>query len=115
MNILLITFDFFPKKGGVAHTLMCLWKYFQSEDHNLFIIDPYTKDKNIYDILDKTPPKFKDLANFFKTENIKLILKTFLTIIRDGNIKFLHKINLILYFLTKPKFLINTIKNVKNM
>ncbi len=115
MNVLLITFDFFPKKGGVAHTLMSLWKHFQGKENKLFIINPYTKDKNIYDILDNSNVRYKDLLIFLRKEYIKLCYHSFSKILKDKNIKLSHRINLILYLFTKPGLLIKIMENVKNI
>ena len=48
MEILLITDDFYPNLGGVAHTLMNLYKYIEEKGHTLYILNPYYKSRNIF-------------------------------------------------------------------
>ena len=58
MNILIITNSFYPKFGGITHTLMNLNKFIKRSKHDLVIVNPYCSGKNIYGILKLTQSKF---------------------------------------------------------
>ncbi|MFW9827317.1 MAG: glycosyltransferase family 4 protein [Candidatus Thorarchaeota archaeon] len=116
MNILLITDDFYPNQGGIAHTLRCMCKSFKETKHKLFIINPFYKGKDIYNIL-----KFKNysLSEAFKfilnKTSIYYLIYSILAIIRDKKIKLSERVNLVLYLFTKPKLLLNSIYNVRKI
>ncbi|MFX1570565.1 MAG: glycosyltransferase family 4 protein [Promethearchaeota archaeon] len=116
MNILVITDDFYPSKAGIAHTINTLCKYFQGREHKLYIVNPFYKAKNIYDILEHRKHSVLDFIKLFKNKRkIFTLLYSFLKIYRFKKIKLFYRINLILYLLSKPKLLSQTITNVYNL
>lgn len=116
MNILLISDDFYPKKGGIAHTLRCLCKSIRETNHNLFIINPFHKGKDIYDILKFRNYNFLEFFKFILNKtNVYYLIFSILTIIRDKKVKLSERVNLILYLFTKPKLLLNSVYNVRKI
>ncbi len=116
MNILLISDDFYPKQGGIAHTLRCLCKSFKETKHNLYIINPFYRSINIYNVLKFKKLKFLEIFKFFfKYINIYVLIQSIRAVIIDKKIKLFDRINLILYLFTKPELLINTISNIKSI
>ena len=115
MNILLVTDDFYPRFGGISHTLRCLCLFIRKTPHNLYIFNPFYKGQNIFDTLDfKRDPSILEIFNFFRSwKNLnftyRLIKKTFSL----KKLKFSKRVNLILYLFLKPKLFYKIIKNLE--
>jgi glycosyltransferase involved in cell wall biosynthesis len=116
MNILLISDSFYPQKGGIAHTLRCLCKSIRETTHNLFIINPFYKEKDIYDILSFRCYSFSEFFKFMLNKtSLYYLIFSILTILRDKKIKLFERVNLILYLFTKPNLLLNSVNNVRKI
>lgn len=113
MKILLITDDFYPNIGGIANVLLNLFKQFEQRQEELYIINPYTKGKDLYDKLIKKNYRIRDLGNFFRRKDFYFYtLFSFLKILRDKKVPFSHRIKLILYLFSKPKIFQLIIENI---
>jgi len=53
MRVILITDDFYPKLGGIAHTLMNLYKKISKTEHELIIFNPFYRARNIYNLISR--------------------------------------------------------------
>ena len=103
MNILVITDDFYPNKAGIAHTITTLCKYFRKREHKLYIVNPYYKAKNVFNIFEQKTYKLIDFLRFFgNKKNLYTLLLSITKIFQDKKIKLFYRINLILYLFTKP-------------
>ncbi|MFX0072314.1 MAG: glycosyltransferase family 4 protein [Candidatus Hermodarchaeota archaeon] len=114
MNILLITDDFYPNSGGVAHTMMNLYNFSRLKRQTIFIFNPNINDKDIYKNLkflkDYT---IKHLINSILRRNfLQFALLSAWKIIKDRKIPFSQKMRIILHFLIKPRKLIWVIENI---
>ncbi len=113
MNIVVITDDFPPKKGGIAHTLWNLYIFFESKNIDLYILNPFQENKNIFRRINNTQFKTKDLASFLlKRRFYYLFLSFCLHVSRDRRTSFTDKLHVILYFILKPKILMSLIVNM---
>ncbi len=113
----MITDDFYPKLGGIAHTLMNLYKKISKTEHELIIFNPYYREKNIYKLI--TPRRkitYRDIISAFKkkwfyTINFRIFWKT----LTYKTVPIATRIKLILYLLTKPKIFINCLENITRL
>ena len=114
MEILLITDDFYPNLGGVAHTLMNLYKFIEEKGHTLYVFNPYHKGRNIFrTITFLRNYTIRDLINSVRIKKLHhYVLYSFWKIIQDKNIRFSHRLRIILHFLIKPRVLLWVIENV---
>ena len=80
MNIFLITDNFYPNKGGIAHTLKCFCKKFREKEHKLYIVNPYFKSINIFNVLRFKNYKTVDILKYFRNKD-KLFIFLFLMLI----------------------------------
>lgn len=113
MNILLVTYDFYPNTGGVAYSLLNICKNLRVKGHNLYVFNRFYKNKNIFKIVSKVKPNLKALfSSFIKKEFYLFTFKSFWALIRDKQTLFSHRINMILYLLLNPRKLIWTIDNL---
>lgn len=116
MNILVITDDFYPSKAGIAHTITTLCKYFRSREHKLYIVNPYYKAKDVFNIFEQKNHNLIDFLRLFKNKKrVFTLLYSFLKIYQDKKINLFHRINLILYLISKPNLLFQTINNIFNI
>jgi len=116
MKILLITDNFYPNLGGIAHTLTTLCKEIRKTPHTLVIINPHFKGTNIYNILKKQEHELTKIFQILRNkENIQLFLISIIKILKDKKIKLAHRINLILYLFTKPKLLLKILNNLNTI
>ncbi|MFX1315205.1 MAG: glycosyltransferase family 4 protein [Promethearchaeota archaeon] len=116
MKIILITDDFYPKLGGVAHTLLNLYENIQKTEHTLYIFNPYTKGKNIIKVINKQYFYFKDLKSFLKKRWFYFftILSAY-KLFRDKQNPISYRICNFMYLLTNPKILMRIIENIKKL
>ena len=104
MNILLFTDDFYPNLGGISNVLLNLYKQFEDREETLFLFNPYTKGKNLFDNLIKKNLKLLEFGHLLRKKNFYIsTLLSLWSILRDKKIPFSHRIKLILYLFTKPK------------
>lgn len=115
MNILLITDDFFPWKGGISQHLTSLCKMFNKKNHTLFVFNPcYKNKKNIFDVIDKSDYGIKDF--FFQKGKFYLLFAYILwNILIDYRTKLSHRIKIILYAIKNPGFFIKITLNLINV
>jgi len=114
MKIALITDDFYPNLGGIAHTLMNLCKKFKDTEHILYIFNPNYKGIHIYKIVDNKIYNMRDVVSILRKKFFYIyFLKAIWAIIKEKKTPFSYKLNMIMYFLTKPKQLTKIIKNIK--
>lgn len=100
MNIVLITYDFFPNTGGVAYTLLNIFKNLNEKGYNFYIFNRFYKDKNIFKIITKVNPSFKALiSSFFQRDFYLFTFKSMWALIQDQRTPFIHRIKMILYLL----------------
>ena len=71
MNILLITDDFYPMKGGISHTLRNLCIKLRKTQYNLYIVNPLYKAKNIFNILSIKHVNWINVIRYFKKKKNK--------------------------------------------
>jgi len=114
MRILLITNDFYPNTGGVAHVLMNLYKSIENTVHTLYVFNPYTNGKNIFKVIsfleNYTSKDF--LSSIRKKKFISTLIISFWKIIQDKNIALSFKIKIILFYLIKPRILLWVLENI---
>lgn len=116
MNIALITYDFYPNTGGMAHVLTSFCKSFPKNEHNLYVFTILHEDKKIYNILDRNLYNLNDLFLFFKRlKLLKYLFLSFWKIISTKRIKSSDKIMIILNLIIKPKELLKTVINITAM
>ncbi len=111
MKVLLLTFGFYPEKGGVPHTINSMCKYFKKKEHTLIILNPNYNSKNIYKLLNKKYSFKKFLKIGIKKRFPRICIKIFKILLKNKNISLFHKINFIIYLLLKPKTLIKIVDN----
>ena len=112
MKILLITDDFYPNVGGIANVLTNFHKFFQKENHEIYVINPYSTGKNVFNNL-KISSRTSDLLYYLRKKDF--IFNTTLSlwkIISSMEIPFSYRIKLILHFLTKPLIFIKVMDNI---
>lgn len=113
MKVALITFEFYPNIGGISRHLNSFCQAFRETDHKLFVFNRSYEGNYIFNILDSSDYKLKDLIVFFKNKQLtKYLLLSMWKIIIDTKISLAHRLNILLYFLLKPKLLIRTIKTI---
>jgi phosphatidylinositol alpha-1,6-mannosyltransferase len=116
MRILLLTDDFYPKKGGISHTLRSLCLNIKEFPHKLYIVNPFYQGENIYQILKIQEPSLNKVFKYFlKFRTILYLIKILQKSFFRKEIKFVDKINMILYLLVKPRLLFNTLNNSKQI
>ena len=104
MNILLFTDDFYPNLGGISNVLLNLYKQFEDREETLFLFNPYTKGKNLFDNLIKKNLNLLEFGHLLRKKYFYIYtLLSLWSILRDKKIPFSHRIKLILYLFTKPK------------
>ncbi|MHA1195498.1 MAG: glycosyltransferase family 4 protein [Promethearchaeota archaeon] len=113
MNIGLITYEFYPELGGVAHHLTSLCKSFKKPFHKLYIFNNSYKNNEIFSILDDRNYNFKDIFLFFKKPSlIYYLLLSVIKLLCQKKVKLSDKIKMIMYIFTSPNLLIKTINNI---
>ena len=113
MKFLLISDDFYPNLGGIANVLLNLYKQFEQRQEKLYLINPYTKGKDLFDKLIKRNYRIRDLGNFFRRKDFYFYtLFSFWKILRDKKVHFSHRIKLFLYLFSKPKIFQLIIENI---
>jgi glycosyltransferase involved in cell wall biosynthesis len=116
MKVALITFEFYPKLGGIARHLNSFCKAFRKINHSLYVFNGTHEGRNIYNILDKNDYKLKDLIVFLKKKQLaKSLFLSIWKIVRDRKTPLIHRIFILLYLLLKPNYLIKTIKNLNKI
>ena len=116
MKVALITFEFYPNIGGISRHLNSFCQAFRETDHKLFVFNRSYEGKYIFNIIDTSDYKLKDLIGFFKNKQLtKYLLLSMWKIIIDTKISLAHRLNILLYFLLKPKLLIRTIKTISRI
>ena len=112
MNVLMITDDFYPKVGGVANVLTNLHKFFQTENHEMYVINPYSTGNKVFKKL-KISSKASELLYYLRKK--EFILNTTYSlwkIISSMEIPFSYRIKLILHFITKPQVFMKVMDNI---
>lgn len=113
MNIVLVTDDFYPNLGGIAHTLMNLYNGFRDKEHILYIFNPYSKGPRLFNIVNTKDYILKDLAFFLRHRKFYyFIIYSFWKIVIDKRTPVSHRLKTILYLIGKPKILMKVIYNV---
>lgn len=113
MRILLFTHDFYPNIGGVANVMLNLYNNFKDKPDTLFIINPFSKGENLFDILINEDVNLRDFAYLLRKRKFYFFtLFSFWKILQSKKIALSHRIKLIIYYFTKPKLFIKVIKNV---
>jgi len=116
MNIVLFTDDFYPNLGGISNVLLNLYKQFEDREETLFLFNPYTKGKNLFDNLIKKHLNLREFGYFLRKKNFYIYtLLSFWSILRDKKIPFSQRIKLILYLFTKPKMFRLILVNIFNL
>ena len=112
INIVLFTDDFYPNLGGISDVLLNLYKQFDKQEETLFLFNPYTKGKNLYNNLIKDI-SLREFSYLLKKKSFyTYTLLSFWSILRDKKILFSHRLKLILYLFTKPKIFKLVIANI---
>ena len=115
INTVLFTDDFYPNLGGISDILLNLYNQFENQEENLFLFNPYTKGKNLFDTI-RLNVNSQEFNNLLKKKNFyKYILLSLWSIMRDIKIPFSERIQLILYLITKPKMFLVIIVDIINL
>lgn len=113
MNIVVITDDFYPKIGGISNVLFNLYNNFLKTKHNLFIFNPFFNGENAFKIIKLKKFSSKDLKTFIKNKQFyQFLFISLWNIIQARNIKFSHRIKMIIYLLLRPKEFLKIIENI---
>ena len=116
MKICVITDDFFPNLGGIANVLGNIYKEFQESDHELIVINPFSQNDKVFKILKTTKFSIKDFPTFLMSKTFyKYLTYSIWSLIQDKRISFINRINIILYFITKPKILMRVMNNIQRL
>ncbi|MBD3211519.1 MAG: glycosyltransferase [Candidatus Lokiarchaeota archaeon] len=115
MNILIITDDFYPNKGGIAHTICNLYKYLKKNNINPIIINPHISGNNIHKLILKRIDNLESiLIQFFrKLKNIFFLVYCIIRIIFYRKIEFSNRLGIILYLSYRFKITMNIINNMR--
>ncbi|MFX1420592.1 MAG: glycosyltransferase family 4 protein [Promethearchaeota archaeon] len=96
---------------------MNLYKKIQETEHTLYILNPFSKGKNIYNLI--TTFKQINISDFFfflkKKNYLFLILFLFWKLIKDKNLSYSHRIKLILFFFSRPKEFLIIFDNIRRI
>lgn len=112
MKVLLITDDFYPNTGGIANVLTNLHKFFQKEDHEMYVINPYSTGNKVFNNL-KISSKASELLYYLrKKEFIIITIFSLWKIVSSSEIPFSYRIKLILHFFTKPQIFMKVMDNI---
>ncbi len=111
MNILLLTFSFYPEKGGISHTINSMCKFFNEKDHTFIVLNPNYNGKNIHNLLIRDQTLKKEIKKIFHKKFLLSLYIIIKNLFRKNNIPLLERLNLILYLFLKPKILIRTVEN----
>ncbi|MFW9882146.1 MAG: glycosyltransferase family 4 protein [Candidatus Thorarchaeota archaeon] len=113
MKIALITYEFYPRSGGISHALTSMCKSFQDKEHKIYVFNPFYKAIRIFNILDKNIYKIKDILLLLqKKKFFHISLMSIWSIIKTKKISSTDKLMIILNLLLKPPLLITTLKNI---
>jgi len=116
MKIALISFEFYPSIGGVSRHLTSFCKAFQGKNHQLYVFNQGYEGKNIFDILERENYSLKDIVLHLKNKRfLYYLLLSIRKIFKDKLVSLSQKINILLYFMLKPKYLVRTINNVQKV
>jgi len=116
MNIALFTDDFYPNLGGISDVLLNLYKQFDEQDETLFLFNPYTKGKNLFDTLKVSDVGLREFSSLIRKKNFyAYILLSLWSILQDKKIPFHHRIKLILYLFINPKTFLLVIRDIINL
>lgn len=113
MKIALITYEFYPRTGGISHALTSICKSFQDKEHKIYVFNPYYKAIRIFNILDRNIYKIKDVLLLLQEKKfLYFSLISIWSIIKTKKILFTDKLMIILNLLLKPPLLITTLNNI---
>lgn len=113
MNIILFTDDFYPNLGGIADVLINLYKQFDKQEETLFLFNPYSKGKNLFDTLTIDNLKLRRFGYLIMKRKFYIyVLLSFWSILRDKKIPFFHRLKIISYLFIKPKTFLYVINNL---
>ncbi len=113
MNILLITYDFYPNVGGVAYSLWNIYNQLKSKGHNIYVFNSFMQGENIFKTITPANPSIKKMLSvFLKKEFYFYTLYSFWIIIKDKKIPVSHKIRQIVYLLIKLRTLTWIVENL---
>ncbi len=116
MKILLITDNFYPNLGGIAHTLTTFCKEIRKTNHTLFVINPYFKATYIFNILKTQEYGLKNIIQIVRNKKkIRYFLISIVKTLKDKKINLTDRINLILYLFSKPKLLLQVLDNLVDL
>ena len=116
MNIVLFTDDFYPNLGGISNVLLNLYKQFDDREETLFVFNPFSKGKNLFDKLIKKNLTLREFGHLLRKKNFySYTLLSLWSILRDKKISFSQRIKLILYLFTKSKIFRLILLNVYNL
>ena len=116
MNIVLFTDDFYPNLGGISNVLLNLYKQFEDREETLFLFNPYSKGKNLFDNLIIKNLSLREFGHLLRKKNFYIYtLLSLWSILRDKKIPFSQRIKLILYLFTKPKIFRLILVNIFNL
>lgn len=113
INIVLFTDDFYPNLGGIADTLMNIYKQFEKQDETLFLFNPYLAGKNLFNTLTIDNLSLRRFGSLIKKRKFyKYMLLSIWSVLRDKKIPFFHRLKIIIYLFIKPKTLLYVVNNL---
>ncbi len=113
MKIVLVTDDFFPNFGGIAHTLTNLCKYLKEKGHTLFVFNPYYQNKNIFNVIVQKEYDLKKILSLIRSKIFHhIVFLSLWKLLRSKEIPFFHRLKLILYLLTNLKYSLWVFENI---
>jgi len=116
MRIIVITDDFYPNKGGVAHTLMNFYKFSKKNQLNVTIINPFINKNDFLKKLNKRIKNLKILSiECFKAINFNIFIILISRLLFNKDINFVDRIKMIIYLFYRPKLTLNILNNLKKI
>ena len=93
MKVLLLSHDYYPNFGGVANVLINIHREFEKGKDTIYIFNPYSKDKKVFDDIINNEYQLKDYPSFLRKRKSYLFsLLAFWNILKDKKIPFWHKL-----------------------
>jgi len=117
MKIALVTYDFYPNKGGISYTLTNLCKFLNSSmNKTIYVFNNTYQGKNSFKVLTEKEYNLKFIfSNLVKKKFLYFSLLIFWRIIKDKKIPLSHKIKMLLYLVLRPYQSIWVIQNIKRL
>ncbi|MBD3216062.1 MAG: glycosyltransferase [Candidatus Lokiarchaeota archaeon] len=117
MNILIVTDDFYPNRGGIAHTMCNLYTFLKNEDDKVFVINPNMQSGTILKLMNSRVDNLKKISLRFisKVKNYFFLFYILFSILFYKKVKISHRLSFLIYFFYRFKISMNIIDNIRLM